>query len=84
MLLTTNHAEIAISIVCDRSSRSIPAEELVVRRELVPRPPVAPLAVCVLGHSRVLQKGNVAATLHQALERPCNATTVRKGKVYVG
>ena len=42
---------------------AVSAEQLVVGCELVPRPPLLPLPVAVLGHRRVLHEGHVAAAL---------------------
>ena len=44
---------------------AVTAKELVVRRQLVPGPPLLTLSVTVLQHCGVFDKGHVPASLHQ-------------------
>merc|ERR1712051_224700 len=61
-------AEVAVPVVGGPLAGAVPAEQLVVGGQLVPRPDLLPLAVAVLHHGGVLHKGNVAASLNQTPE----------------
>ena len=59
-------AEVAASIVGDGRSLPVATEQLVVARQLVPRPVFATLTICVFHYGGVSDKGHVTTGLDQA------------------